>query len=67
MDPEQVARKIRHENRTAYQAFLDTYLRGSAIARAALEVRYTPIIQFIKEGPDVGERHEAESKAGRIN
>lgn len=66
-DPEQVAMRLRHENRAAYQTALDVLMRGNAIARAALELRYRPIHQFQKEGPHVGFREEAESEAGRVN
>ncbi len=58
---------IRHNNRKAHQALLDLMLAGDPVARAALEVRYRPILQFQKEGPHVGYREEAESKAGRVN
>jgi hypothetical protein len=66
-DPEIVANTAQHAARTAYQAALDVAVAGDPVARAALTERYRPIYEFQKEGPDVGQRDEAESKAGRVN
>ncbi len=67
LDPEQVAYRERSASRTVYQALLDALIAGDPVARAALTLRYRPIIQYQKEGPHVGQRYEAESKAGRVN
>ncbi|MDF2759171.1 MAG: hypothetical protein K0S99_1803 [Thermomicrobiales bacterium] len=66
-DPEIVANHIEHEARAAYQAALDRMMAGDPVLLAALMERYRPITEFMKEGPDVGFREEAESVAGRVN
>ena len=67
IDHEQVAYRNRSKARQVYQRLLDYFLEGDPVARAALAVRYRPILQFLKEGPDVGQREAAESENGRIN
>ncbi len=68
VDAEQVAYRLRHEARAAHQAWLDLQLRPvSELPAITLHVRYTPIRQYLKEGPDVGERFEAESQQSRVN
>jgi hypothetical protein len=67
MDAEQIANLAQHKARIAYQAALDLLVAGDLVERAALELRYRPIALFQKEGPDVGQRQEAESQAGRVN
>ncbi len=67
IDPEQLAYRNRSKARQVYQRLLDYFLEGDPVAYAALQVRYRPILQFLKEGPDVGQREAAESKNGRIN
>jgi hypothetical protein len=67
MDAERIANVDQHKARTVYQRALDDQVKGDPVERAALTLRYRPISQFQKEGPDVGQRQEAESKLGRIN
>lgn len=66
-DSERLANQLQHEARIAYQASLDDAITPTDAAFDALVVRWQPMIDFVKEGPHVGFREEAESEAGRIN
>ena len=66
MDPEQQARRERYLNRLAFQRAQDAALTPPSDApAAAVRAAWKPIDQFLKEGPDVGERQEPESKQGK--
>lgn len=67
MEAERLAKLAQHRARTVYQRLLDAVVAGDPVLRAALEERYRPIYEFQKEGPDVGQREEAKSEAGRVN
>ncbi len=62
-----MAKLAQYRSRTVYQRLLDLMIAGDPILRAELEERYRPIHEYQKEGPDVGQREEAESEAGRVN
>lgn len=68
-DPEEVARRERYDNRTAFQLLQDRRLiPPSAAPATAVRAAWNPITQFIEEGPDVGERDVPESEKGqRVN
>lgn len=62
------AYRLQYARRKAFQGAQDDALAGDDDALAALTERWQPMIDFVKEGPDVGERDEPESEGGqRIN
>lgn len=56
---------LQHDARTAYQAWLDSLLAGDDAAATALDDQWQAMIDYVREGPDVGERDEAESEGGQ--
>ena len=62
------AHALQHDERTAYQAWLDTQLAASGAAETALDDQWQAMTDYVREGPDVGEADEAGSEGDqRIN
>ena len=56
MSPEEAARITRWRNRLAFWKAQEAALQGSDAAAAEVNADWEPMLQFVTDGPDIGER-----------